>query len=74
MIFKNASLQQREQLHFETKLNNFLFFFFQFLKREYILILVESTSLKGENGYISLRCKERKSLVACEFNTELQEF
>lgn len=73
MILRNVSLQQTEQLHFETKLNNFLFyFFFQFLKGEYILILVESTSLKGENGYISLRCKERKSLVACEFNTKLQ--
>lgn len=38
-----------------------------------MLILVESTSLKGNNGYINLRCKEKKSLIDCELNTELQE-
>lgn len=34
--------------HFETELNT-SFFSPQFLKGEYILILVESTSLKGDN-------------------------
>ena len=66
--------KQREQLYFETKLNNFLIgFFFEFLKGEYILVLVDSTSLKGNNGYINSRCKEKKSLVDCELNIGLQE-
>lgn len=47
--------------------------FLVLLKGEYILILVESTSLKGNNGYINLRCKEKKSLVDCELNIEFQE-